>query len=171
MSMCCLALWFLLCFLIFVFDPAFTQVAAASGISPSFRFPFFQSSWPLSFSFRVQYFSLDNVPPTPCHYFIFTFVVHDVPPQVMYNFRTAVSSWVNYVLHKGRNRGNNGGKSLKSSPLCAAKLSLEERVLVLIDQCNAFFLKKKKEHTVFNLSTLVEGMHFNFRSMLHTCHS
>ena len=35
---------------------------------------------------------------TPCHYFIFIFVVHVVLPWAMYNFSSAVSSWVNYVL-------------------------------------------------------------------------
>lgn len=90
------ALGFLLFFLVLAFDPSFTLVAAPSGISPVLHPLFFQSSWPLSFSFYGQYFSPDNLPPTLCHYFIFTFVVHDVPPQVMSNFRNAVSSCVLY---------------------------------------------------------------------------
>ena len=99
--MWCLALWFLLCFLIFVFDLALTQITVPWAISCSFRSSFLQSSSLLSSSFCVQCFLLRRcachiVP--PCHYFIFIFVVHVVLSGAMYNFSSAVSSWVNYVL-------------------------------------------------------------------------
>lgn len=62
--------------------------------------------------------------------------------------------------------------SLKSSPFVLRSwVSMEERVLVLTGRCSDFFFFffQKKEHKNFKLSTLVEGMHFNLRSILQTC--
>lgn len=111
--------WFLLCFLILVGWPGLHSLLLLLAF-PCFRSAFCHTIWPLSFSSYHQYFSLDNPLPTLCYYFIFTFVNRDVPSQVTYNFRNAVSRWSDYVLHKGGNWGSNGG-SLKSSPLCAGQ--------------------------------------------------
>lgn len=61
--------------------------------------------------------------------------------------------------------------SLKSSPFVLRSwVSMEERVLELTGRgSDFFFFFQKKEHKNFKLSTLVEGMHFNLRSILQTC--
>lgn len=146
-----------------VFDPGFTLVTVPSGLFPGFRFPF-----PIQLAFEFLVFCSVflpcscTLPPPALHHSIFTPVVHHGPPKVIAILGTR---FLGETLCPER-RGNRDGWLLQFSPSVLATPSPAGEALAQWPRrCFCLFFTKR-EHKILELSTLVDGMRLNFRSVL-----